>query len=272
MIRDCAVAGQFYSGTSAGLMSEVSGLIEKASDKTRAKALVVPHAGLMYSGRVAGAAYSRIQMPKTFVILGPNHQGIGEDFSIMTSGVWATPMAQTTVDSELATLIYESCPHLTDDPLPHQYEHSIEVQLPFIQYLSDDAQIVPISMRHYPPKKSFLKICEEIGESIAEAVSKTSLDVVLVASTDFTHYMPQKVAAENDAAAVEAIKKLDGERLFKEIDARDISMCGYAPVAAVLAASRKMGASSAELVKYMTSGDVIGDYSSVVGYASLIIR
>jgi AmmeMemoRadiSam system protein B len=272
MIRQPAVAGQFYSGSVDGLKKQVESCIEPDAVKEDAIGIVSPHAGYMYSGSVAGAVYSRIKTPDTFIILGPNHHGMGAEFGIMTDGVWRMPFGEVRVDSILAKELFKHSKHLEEDAFSHQREHSLEVQIPFMQYFSEDFQIVPISMRHYAPEPGFLKVCEEIGGEIAEVVSKVKSRVTMVASTDFTHYEPQRVAELNDRAALDAITSLDAERLFREIRERDISMCGYAPVAVTITACRKLGATKAELVKYMTSGDTTGDYSAVVGYGGVIIR
>ncbi len=272
MIRQAAVAGQFYSGGMKALTEEVQSHMESEAEKSDALGIICPHAGLMYSGDVAGAVYSRINPADTFIILGPNHYGVGADFSIMTDGVWVNPLGEVRVDSLLAKEIFKHTPHLEEDPFAQQREHSLEVQVPFMQHLSEDFQIVPVSVRHYAPDDGFLKVCVEIGESVADVISKVDAKVTLVASTDLTHYEKQEVAEENDRAALDAITVLDPEKLFREVRDRGISMCGYAPVAVVLAACKSLGARKGELVKYMTSGDTTGDYSSVVGYGGVIIR
>ncbi|MFH1054897.1 MAG: AmmeMemoRadiSam system protein B [Candidatus Altiarchaeota archaeon] len=272
MIRRPAVAGQFYSGSTRGLMGEVGSCIESGVQKVDALGIVSPHAGLMYSGKVAGAVYSRINMPGTFIIIGPDHHGLGAEFSIATEGVWRTPLGDVQVDSLLAKEVYKHSKHLKVDPFAQEREHSLEVQVPFMQYFSKDFQIVPINLRHYAPDDSFLRICEDIGNSIADVVSKVNMRVTIVASTDLTHYESQDAAKKNDKAALDAILALDAKRLFKEVGDRDISMCGYAPVAAMLTACKRLGATKAELVKYMTSGDTTGDYSAVVGYGGVIVR
>lgn len=270
-IRNPAVAGQFYAGNEKGLDEQVRGCLEDVKEKVDALGVVSPHAGFMYSGKVAGAVYSRITMPDTFVILGPNHHGMGADYSIMTEGVWNLPFGQVKVDDLLAKEIFRNCAHLKDDPFAQEAEHSLEVQVPFMQYFRPDIQIVPISMRHYLADDAFLKVCTEIGDSIGEVAARVGSRVTVVASTDFTHYQSQETASDNDHAALEAIVRLDAGELFREVRERDISMCGYAPVAATIAACRKLGATKAELVKYMTSGDTTGDYSAVVGYGGIVI-
>jgi hypothetical protein len=253
-------------------MKEIKSLTQVNSDKASATGIVVPHAGFMYSGKVAGEVYSRIKMPDTMILLGPNHYGMGAEFSIATDGVWRTPLGETLVDALIAKEIYKRSRHLKEDEFAHVREHSLEVQLPFIQYFSPKTQIVPISLRHYQPDGMFLKICEDIGVSIAEAVAGVKASVTVAASTDFTHYAKQEIAKANDKAALDAILALDAKKLFSVVKEKDISMCGYAPVAVTIFAAKKLGAKKAELVRYMTSGDSTGDYSSVVGYGGVIMR
>lgn len=271
MIRSPAVAGMFYYGNSRMLVEQIEECVVKNPVKEKALGIVVPHAGYMYSGKVAGAVYSAIEMPDTFVILGPNHTGVGSDFSISTSGLWRMPMGEVKVNQDLATEILKHSRQLEADDMAHRDEHSIEVQLPFMQYFSDRFQIVPIAVKHYTPDEHFLMACVDVGDAIAQALGKTKENVVVVASTDFTHYESQKTAEENDRSALDAILALDAKRLFDEIRERDISMCGYGPVAVVLTACRKLGCTKARLVKYMTSGEVSGDYNRVVGYGSVSI-
>jgi AmmeMemoRadiSam system protein B len=177
-----------------------------------------------------------------------------------------------TVDSLIGKEIFRHSRHLEEDPFAQEREHSIEVQVPFMQYFSKDFQIVPISLRHYEPDSRFLQVCEEIGHGISKALSGVKARVTIVASTDFTHYRPQKTAKEDDKAALDAILALDAAELFRQVRERDISMCGYAAVAVMLTACKDMGAKKAELVGYMSSGDTTGDYSSVVGYGGVIVK
>ena len=170
MIRQPAVAGQFYSGSTQGLMEQVESCIDSAAVKADTLGVVSPHAGYMYSGRVAGAVYSRITVPDTFIILGPNHYGLGPEFGVVTEGIWRTPLGEVRIDSLLAKELFKHTKHLEEDPFSQQREHSLEVQVPFMQYYSNDFQIVPISMRHYAADSSFLRVCEDIGEAIAEVV------------------------------------------------------------------------------------------------------
>ena len=272
MIRNPAVAGAFYYQDKEMLLEQIRECVNPDSKKEEACGIVVPHAGFMYSGEVAGEVYSSIEMPDTFVILGPNHTGYGKDFSIETNGIWRMPLGDVKVDSALAEEIFKHSKVLEIDEIAHQREHSIEVQIPFMQYFSDRFQIVPIAVRHYPSTDSFLDRCVEVGNAIAEAVKETNEKVVVVASTDFSHYESQQTASINDKKALDAILKLDSKKLFQEVSERDISMCGYGPVAVTITACKRLGCSKTKLVDYKTSGDVTGDYSQVVGYGGVIIN
>jgi AmmeMemoRadiSam system protein B len=210
---------------------------------------------------------SRIKMKDTFVILGPNHTGRGKAFSIMTSGTWKTPLGGVEIDSDLGKRILAASSYLQEDQVAHQYEHSIEVQVPFLQYLKPDVRIVPVILAH--ASGASYKI---IGKELAGAIGGTKKDVVILASSDMTHYEPQESAQKKDQKAIESILALDEDELLKRIDELDISMCGYAPVVCLMVAAKEMGAKKAELVRYQTSGDTSGDYSSVVGYAGIILK
>jgi len=266
MIRKAAVAGDFYEGSKEHLQFQVDDLIEKEAVKERVIGVVAPHAGYMYSGKVAGALYSRIEFPESFVILGPNHTGLGAGAAIMTYGVWETPLGEARIDTELAQAILAHSRTLEEDHVGHLKEHSIEVQIPFLQYFDLPFQFVPICLfsHEYP-------VCQDVGRAVAEAIIASQKSVVIVASSDFSHYVPHEVAKQKDMKAVEAILALDPERLYKTVQRERISMCGFHPTTAALLAARALGATRAQLVRYMTSGDVTKEYNSVVGYAGLFI-
>jgi hypothetical protein len=171
MIRNPAVAGQFYSSSAKALIEDVKGMLEEVDEKVDAKGIVSPHAGLIYSGKVAGAVYSRIKSPDTYILIGPNHQGIGPDFGMIREGLWNMPLGEVKVDKLLADEIFKHSSLIEDDPFVQGREHSLEVQLPFMQYFSDSFQIVPITVLHYSPDENFLKSCVQVGETIAKAVS-----------------------------------------------------------------------------------------------------
>lgn len=267
MIRNPVVAGQFYPASASELKSMIKGMVEEKAKKQEVIGLISPHAGYIYSGAVAGAVISRIKFKDTFIIMGPNHTGRGKPFSIMTEGRWKTPLGEVEIDSELGKKILANSRYLEEDEAAHLYEHSIEVQLPFLQYFSSEFKLVPIVLA--PAEGAVYK---EIGEAIARAVKELGRKVVIIASSDMTHYESQAWAEKKDTQAIEAVLALDEDKLLKRVDELNISMCGYGPAASLITAAKELGAKGAELVKYQTSGDTTGDYSSVVGYAGIIIK
>jgi len=266
MIRNPVVSGQFYPASSSQLKAMIDRFIDEKAVKEEVIGLVSPHAGYIYSGPVAGAVISKIRFKDTFIILGPNHTGSGKPLSIMTKGVWKTPLGEVEIDSELGKQILATSSYLEEDHMAHQYEHSIEVQLPFLQYFKRDIKIVPI-MLAYATGATY----KEIGKELAKAIKDLNKEVVIIASSDMTHYEPQESAQRKDTQAIEAILDLNEDELLKRVDELNISMCGYAPTVSLISAARELGATGAELVRYQTSGDTTGDYSSVVGYAGIII-
>ncbi|MGB9497789.1 MAG: AmmeMemoRadiSam system protein B [Dissulfuribacterales bacterium] len=267
MVRQPAVADQFYDGNPARLHYELSKLIGPAREARPAKAIVAPHAGYMYSGAVAGAAYAQAEVPETVVILGPSHTGVGSPAAVMTSGAWFMPMGTVPISEDLAARIVELSDYLEDDALAHTYEHSLEVQIPFLQYRQSNLSIVPVCL-----KDLSFSVCKEIGSAIAEAVRRAGRPVLLVASTDMTHYESREQAEAKDRLAIDKILALDPQGLLETVRGHNISMCGVIPTTITLAASLALGASSVELIRYATSGDVTGDYRQVVGYASFIVE
>jgi len=275
MERNPIVAGKFYPETPASLHDEIERLIDADVPKEQVIGLVSPHAGYVYSGAVAGATFSRVEFKDTFVILGPSHTGRGAAFSIMTEGMWKTPLGEVRIDSSLGRQILRRSDYLRQDTAAHHYEHSIEVQLPFLQYFKKDVMIVPIVLAHAGGT-----IYQEIGRSIARAIKDRASrgdplkppGVVIVASSDMTHYELDESARRKDAQAIEAILDLNEDELLRRVEELNITMCGYAPVVSLICAAKELGAKEAELVRYQTSGDTSGDYGSVVGYAGIIIK
>ncbi|MDP2729715.1 MAG: AmmeMemoRadiSam system protein B [Dehalococcoidales bacterium] len=266
MVREPVVAGQFYPGTPDRLRSMIKELVDEEATREEVIGLLSPHAGYVYSGAVAGAAISRVSFKDTFVVMGPNHTGAGKPFSIITEGAWKTPLGEVEIDSELGKQILASSEYLEEDHLAHQYEHSIEVQLPFLQYFKPDIKFVPICLSYATGE-----VYKEIGKGIARAAKELNKEVVIIASSDMTHYESQESARQKDNQAIEAVLDLDEDELLKRVQELDISMCGYAPAVSLISAAKELGAGKAELVKYMTSGDTTRDYASVVGYAGIII-
>ncbi len=276
MSRRPAVAGQFYEGRGEALRSQIEGLFKskmgpgsppkQPGSEGRVVGAVVPHAGYVYSGAVAAWSYSAIykdRRPGSFVILGPNHHGVGSGVSLFPEGTWETPLGAASIDDGLARAILKTSSIIDKDTEAHAYEHSIEVQIPFLQYLFGGIRFVPISMMLQD-----LETATEVGRDIAKAAKAEGADVVVIASTDFSHYVPPDVAHRNDDLAIQRILAMDAQGLFRVVEEESISMCGYGPVMAAIEACTAMGAKRGELLKYATSGDVM-PMREVVGYASI---
>ncbi len=214
MIRNPAVAGQFYPASPSKLRTMIKSMVDEGAEKQEVIGLISPHAGYVYSGPVAGATISRVRLKDTFVIMGPNHTGRGKPFSIMTEGTWQTPLGQVPVDTELAKKILASSKYLQEDAAAHQYEHSIEVQLPILQYFKPDIKLVPIVMAG-----AGAEAYREIGRAIATAIKALDREVVIIASSDLTHYEPQESAKKKDTQAIAAILELDDEKLLERVEA-----------------------------------------------------
>lgn len=267
MKRSPAVAGQFYHSSSSKLSQQVEQYIDRNAKKEKAIAIVVPHAGLIYSGPVAGAVYSSIEFPKTFIFIGPNHTGLGERISIMESGEWEIPTGTIKIDEKLSYRIVMNVPVVSKDIKAHLFEHSLEVQLPFVVYFSKETKIVPIVIL-----SASIEECRLLGEGIAKAISSIGYSVIVAASSDMSHYVSHEVAKEKDKKAIERILSLDPEGLYETVTRERISMCGYIPTTVVLFAAKALGAKSAKLIRYSTSGEVSGDYEHVVGYSGILLR
>ena len=266
MIREAAVAGQFYPGWPEELKETIGYMTSREEAKIDVVGVISPHAGYIYSGPVAGAVFSRIKFTGTFILIGPNHRGEGKPFSITSTGSWRTPLGEVGINAELAGAILKASGRLEEDTLAQRNEHSLEVQVPFLQYFMPGVKIVPILLSHARPD-----VYQEIGRALVQGLREIGEEAVIVASSDMTHYEPHEKAKAKDSLAIEAILSLDADELISRIAKHDISMCGYAPVISLITAAKELGARKAELVKYQTSGDSSGDYSSVVGYAGIII-
>ncbi|NYB52777.1 MAG: AmmeMemoRadiSam system protein B [Methanobacteriaceae archaeon] len=280
MIRRPAVAGMFYEADGNALKERIKwcylhqigpGMIPgEIGTKRSIRGLISPHAGYVYSGPVAAHSFFKLAadgMPETLVILCPNHTGMGSGLSTMTEMSWLTPLGEVEVDREFALALMDEYSLLDDDPSAHLQEHSCEVQLPFLQEISPDFKMVPISMMMQDMETS-----HELGLAIAQTSNDLGRDVVVIASTDFTHYQPHEVAQTHDTKVLEAIKEMDEELMVNQIRKYNVTMCGYGPVIATITASKTMGANEAKILKYATSGDTGGDYSSVVGYGSAVFQ
>jgi AmmeMemoRadiSam system protein B len=228
---------------------------------------VVPHAGYIYSGPVAGAAYSAFETPRSCIVLCPNHTGKGPQLSIMSRGGWETPLGVASIDSALADALREKFPLLTEDTEAHRNEHAIEVQLPFLQVSKPDFTFVPIVLG-----TSKFEILEALGNAIGELLAAEPRPVLILASSDMNHYENDAVTRIKDHKAIDQSLALDARGLFDVVMQEKISMCGFGPTVAMLIAARHLGASKAELIQYATSGDVSGDRETVVGYAGIVVR
>jgi AmmeMemoRadiSam system protein B len=267
MNREPTDAGYFYPGTKAELKATLAKYIDKNASKTDVVGLLMPHAGYQYSGAVAGAAISRVAFKDTFIIIGPSHSGLGKPFSVWPEGTWRTPLGDVPVDSELARKIIGLSEFAEEDYLAHQDEHAVEVQIPFLQFIKPDVRIVPVILA-----PAGLEVYQEIGCAIAKALKETGNNAVILASGDMSHYQSAALAKENDLQAVEAMLALDEEELTRRYNRLHITMCAHGPVATLITAAKELGARSAELVKYQSSGDATGDYDQVVAYAGVIFK
>jgi len=265
--RRAAVAGSFYPGNAAELRRILGLMVDLKQKKSKAVAVICPHAGYVYSGAVAGAVYSSVELPGTAAILAPAHRPQRPSFAIMAEGEWETPLGTVPVDEPLASSIQSRCPAIVADPAAHDREHSLEVQIPFLQFLQPSLKIVPINVS----SRIAWERLSEAGEAIAGTIRESGRDVLLVASTDMSHYISAREAKKRDSLAIERILALDPEGLVRTVLDNDISMCGVFPTAAVLVAARALGATRGELVAYANSGAVTGDEREVVAYAGLRI-
>ncbi len=264
-MRVPAVSGQFYPRSKDDLRQEVSRCFaDTPSTERAALGAVVPHAGYIYSGKTAAYVYSTLPRADTFVMLGPNHTGLGSPISV-SSDIWSTPLGEVKSDIEFIRALPKKI--IDMDESAHRYEHSIEVQLPFLQYRIGEFNIVHICMGMQDEETAL-----DVGLELAEAVRMTNKKIVIIASSDFTHYRSEKVARENDAYFIKPILDLDIMGFYQRLHERNASVCGYGPIAAMLAATKSLGAKKASLLKYSTSGDVSGDLSAVVGYAGIIVE
>jgi AmmeMemoRadiSam system protein B len=266
MQRQPIVAGQFYPGNPDQLKRELAQLIPQIESKRRVQGIIVPHAGYVYSGAIAGKAYGAIQIPATALIIGPNHHGAGDPAAIYPAGQWLTPLGPVTINFRLNDLLTTHAPLVHPDTLAHRFEHSLEVQLPFLQALRPDITCSAICLGH--GDYSALK---EIGEGIAAAIRGYGEDVLIVASSDMTHYESVASAKRKDDLALERVLAFDPQGLLRVCRSERISMCGAVAAAVMLVAAKELGATEVEVTAYGTSGDVTGDNRQVVGYAAVLV-
>lgn len=267
MIRQPAVADRFYPGSSTILSRTIAQLLPPQSTTTAKKAFaaISPHAGYMYSGSVAAETFGAIEIPETVIILGLNHHGQGDPIAL-SKATWKMPMGEVTVNHDLATLLLYNGSPVTHDELAHQVEHSVEVQVPFLQALQPNLSIVPIVISHIS-----YQMCEELGATLAGAITTYGRDVLIVASSDMTHYESREDATEKDSRVLRIIEQLNPRSMYDTVHQQRISMCGVIPVTVAIIAAKTLGAKKAELIRYTDSGEVSGDIDQVVGYAGVII-
>ena len=267
MVRRPAVAGRFYPAGRDELLQSIESFLEPVPDRLKPFGIVVPHAGYMYSGHVAGAVYSRIHLGSRNIMLGPNHTGYGTALSIMKSGSWQTPLSEMEIDEELSGALLAANPHLQHDIEAHRFEHALEVQLPFLQYIvGPSVRFVPITIG-----TGNLQRLLELGAAIAEVIHKTDRRTTIIASSDMNHYESDAITRVKDWKAIDRILAMDPEGLYDVVHREQISMCGYGPAVSMLFAAKALGGLRAELVKYATSGDVSLDFDRDVGYAGIIV-
>ena len=281
-VRTPAVAGRFYPGRAEELLREVreftsTGKSPVATGRIAAIGCVAPHAGYIYSGGVAGAVYSRLEIPQRCVILCPNHTGKGRPLAIMANTTWQTPLGEVAADADMGTRLLRRFPALQEDSAAHRAEHAIEVQLPFLQALRPELKIVPIAIG-----TSDFDVLRGLGEALADVIADRHEEdrheedqdekVLIIASSDMNHYESDEITRVKDHKAIKRVLAMDARGLWEVVMDEDISMCGFGPTIVMLTAAKILGATSATLVKYATSGDVSGDYGSVVGYAGIIVE
>jgi MEMO1 family protein len=290
VVRHPAVAGRFYPRDRESLREEVNSYLARGEATQgnvathapdSAIGCIAPHAGYIYSGHVAGAVFARIKIPRRCIVMCPNHTGVGRPLAIMSEGAWETPLGNVPIDAALAASLKERCPALQEDASAHRGEHAAEVELPFLLLRQPKLTFVPIALG-----TTQLDILEQLGLAIADVVaaqivssqslsspSATNKDpVLIVASSDMNHYESDVITRAKDHWAIERILSLDARGLHEVVTQQNISMCGMGPAVTMLTAAKKLGATSAELVKYATSGDVSGDRDMVVGYAGVVVR
>lgn len=268
MIREPIVAGKFYPANPDILKKQLNSFIKETTQEN-ALACILPHAGYIYSGKVAFQTAASVQIKENIILLGPNHTGLGNIFSIVSEGTWKTPLGDVQINSTIAENLKKECSLIKEDNTAHAYEHSLEVELPILQFLCKDKfSIVPLVLMS-STKSDYEKIAQAIFKTISDLNIKDK--TLIIASTDMTHYEPYDEAMKKDDLALEAIKNLDEDLLLERIAKYNITMCGYVPVIITILATKKMGAKNVKVVKYHTSGETSGDFESVVGYAGITI-
>ena len=264
--RASVVAGQFYPADPSDLRRVIGSFVHMPETTMEARAVVVPHAGYVYSGSVAGTVFASVHLPNRIILLGPNHSGRGATLALAPLGLWRTPLGSVAIDSEINRHLLAECPGLQDDSAAHLREHSLEVQIPFIQVLQPGFHFSAICVR-----TDDYATLEALGHGMARAIQSLNERVLLISSSDMTHYEAAEDAARQDRFAIDRMLEVDPEGLYRVVMEKDISMCGFAPTVAVLVACRDLGSAQGRLIRYTNSGEAGGDFRSVVGYAGIAI-
>lgn len=267
MLRKPAVAGQFYTDNSFALKDELKRYLKGGSHDRNAAGIMVPHAGYVFSGSIAAEAYKAVNLPQTVIILGPDHHGLGGQATVFSSGSWLTPLGEVPVAEDLAATLLADCDLLEADEAAHRFEHSLEVQVPFLQMLRDDVRILPIALGH-----GGLDDWLQLGRQLGLALRKWPERVLLIASSDMNHFKSAAYTERVDRLAIEQMEQYNPAGLYRLVREKNISMCGVIPAVVMLEAAATLGATTCQLLSYAHSGLVNGDMQSVVGYASMIVE
>ena len=267
-VRQPAVAGRFYPDTREELVRSIDEFLEPAKhQRIKALGIIAPHAGYVYSGHVAGAVYTRVDLPQRNIVLCPNHTGLGTPLSIMKNGAWRTPLGDMQIDQELSDALMNQDRDLEEDNAAHRFEHAVEVQLPFMQHIGGaDVQFVPITIG-----TSDFGSLEKLGRAMAKVIQERYRGTLIIASSDMNHYESDAITRVKDRKAIDQVIAMNPRGLYDVVRQESISMCGYGPAVAMLTAAKLLGAQQAELLKYATSADVSLDFDRVVGYAGIVV-
>lgn len=275
--REPAVSGLFYPNDARELINVIEssfkdnvfgpGHLPPSSSNFKIYGIVSPHAGYIYSGAIAANGFYEISSSQfdAAIIIGPNHYGLGSDIALMERGEWISPLGETPIDNEISQLLYNESKILNFDSFAHSRDHCIEVQLPFIQYINKGCTIVPIILGRQDEE-----ISNRIGKCIYDVSKLASKKIMLIASSDLTHYLPNNIAHEKDKELISSILSLDVSKFYSTLERYAVNACGYGAIGTIMKATKELGATKGKLLKYATSGDVLGDRSSVVGYSSII--
>jgi MEMO1 family protein len=265
MVRQPAVAGKFYQADPDHLRRDLDLMIPRGT-RRRALGVIAPHAGYVYSGGVAGRLYGAVEVPKAVIVLGPNHHGTGAPAALYPAGAWLTPLGSVPINGRLSKLVLKHAPMVTEDPSAHRLEHSLEVQVPFLKHENPQVTIAALCL-----SLSDFESCDRLGRGLASAIAEYGEDVLIVASSDMTHYESAASAKAKDGLALSAIARLDPQALLATCLTHRITMCGVIPATVMLVAAKALGATSSEILSYTHSGEVNGDLDRVVGYAAVAV-